>query len=899
MIFFYDRHWHHSEALHPVLEEDEDEDEDEDEVADEEDESSVANADGSSVTHRVPSPTPSQETVTSAPVSSQAKKPEYEFILFNYLLRFVHREGKIGELARAGLLFLMDVAMSPGVPVHRLAGDDLKSSTASSASTQSQTASDPIADAALALAEYILDGDFCEVLGAGLGAVYSLLPSKLEMRLEPTEAGSQAGTMTIGSTGPLSEEEKEKQELLRERARTVGLEYSTSTEFKARLDHFVKLLEFLQDVLRRNVALVADDGSIEPTSFVGSAIVQSILDAVRRIFLENVLYPSILECSDSDGSAVAVMSYIDVMVRTLHEPQFAETLIDFLVSEDDTESSRRRHRIRPTLLLDSQRHGPPQAGASKETKRNRRRSSAMMLLEMEAPDARKQSEYLTSMGRFTLKDLLLTNMRSTSHASITAAIQLMQSLLVHHCHLTIDRLFIFSYESTSPVSPQTALNRKTLSDEEEETFTYPGSETQPATLSFSGPELVSKPPDATYSMHERELGMYLALVARIDSANSQGAFSTGYDHYLRDALSTIANHACSRSDEPPPKHLLDVNDPLLSLVLQSLRHFYSNTPELNMALTGMLAAVASCPERCLRGWLLFGSEATPPPQKKGVSGNARLFDDGDDRSIDFDVNESLSLSDPPLPILRPEPLSQPVVLSILQGLLSNLDRFRSSVHDFDTLLNERRQGLIFSENLTDALNLTFDLSQNITGIVSSPQTARSVAGTGPPQSPPPKAKAKSKTSTWASLLTPRKNRTQAASPSPSEPSTPAQAGKAIEASPFGSHYRKTNAITVEPMVAPMPSSGIWAPAEQRTFTIDEENVFGSSGQWGDDISTDLIPTQLQSREEQKGQEDTSDQHQTTLSQLLDNVVILEESIKELTAIIHARRSLGIDTLSYL
>ena len=37
----------------------------------------------------------------------------------------------------------------------------------------------------------------------------------------------------------------------------------------------------------------------------------------------------------------------------------------------------------------------------------------------------------------------------------------------------------------------------------------------------------------------------------------------------------------------------------------------------------------------------------------------------------------------------------------------------------------------------------------------------------------------------------------------------------------------------------------------------------------------------------------------TLSQLLDNVVILEESIKEIVAIIHARRSLGIDSLRYL
>jgi len=37
----------------------------------------------------------------------------------------------------------------------------------------------------------------------------------------------------------------------------------------------------------------------------------------------------------------------------------------------------------------------------------------------------------------------------------------------------------------------------------------------------------------------------------------------------------------------------------------------------------------------------------------------------------------------------------------------------------------------------------------------------------------------------------------------------------------------------------------------------------------------------------------------SLSQLLDNVVILEESIKELAAILQVRRSLGIDALRYI
>ena len=890
MIFFYDKHWYHSEPLVSVSEENEDEDEEDHEEREE----SFSN---DNTAGRTSSPTPSQETVTSARMSSQTKKPEYEFILFNYLLRFVHREGKIGDFARAGLLFLMDVAMSPGVPVHHLAGEGLKSFATSSVTQPQSTGSDPIADAALALAEYILDGDFCEVLGAGLGAVYSLLPTKLEIHPDQVENTSQANSMIIGSTGPLTDKEKEEKERVRENAQLVGLEYSSSPEFKARLEHFMKLLEFLQDVLRRNVANISDNGTVEPTSFVGSAIVQTILDAVRRIFLENVLYPSILECSDVDGSAVAVMSYIDVMVRTLHDAQFAEMLIDFLVSEDDTERTRQQPRIRPTLLLNKTTVSSTSSDSNtlRNKKMKRRKSSAMMLLEMEAPDARRQSEYLTSMGRFTLKDLVLINMRSSAPAAVTAALQLMQSLLTNHCRLSVDRLFIFSYERTAENVQSSAMELKQYSDDDDEVFTYPGAEanvTPSPDTTFTSPELLSTAPDATYHMHERELGLYLGLVARIDPAHSQGAFSTGYDHYLRDALTSITSHACSTNasdlEEDKPRHTLDMNDPALSLVLQSLRHFYSNPPELNMALTGMLAAVAVCPERCLKGWLLFGSDGSSLDQRIDNDNTPQLFNDGDDRSMDFEINERLTRNDPPLPIRGAEPLSQPVVFSILQGLVSHIDRFRSLVDGFDVFLSERRQGLVFSENLTDALSLSFDLSNNITGVVESPRPIR--ADVHPPATPQ-RPKQKTKSSTWASLLTPKKSRSRAVSPAPSEPTTPASKGKTVETSPFGSHYKRTNQISVEALIAPIPSHGSWIPTEQRKFSVEEENVFGSSSQWGNDnpVTTDSTDANQESERDRT----------VKLSQLLDNVVILEESIKELTAIIHARRSLGIDTLRYL
>lgn len=57
------------------------------------------------------------------------------------------------------------------------------------------------------------------------------------------------------------------------------------------------------------------------------------------------------------------------------------------------------------------------------------------------------------------------------------------------------------------------------------------------------------------------------------------------------------------------------------------------------------------------------------------------------------------------------------------------------------------------------------------------------------------------------------------------------------------------------------------------------------------------------REEGSGDESDNEHEDTgktiTLSQLLDNVVLLEEAIKELTAIIQARVSLGIDEVRYI
>lgn len=892
MIFFHDKHWYRPEPLFAVEEEDEEDEEEQPSAAKPEGENEAVPETSSEALHKQDAPLP--DDITAA--SSTTKKPEYEFLLFNYLLRFAHREGQIGDFARAGLLFLMDVAMSPIEPSQ--SSNDLSSSTSTLSSVN-----DPTNDAALALAEYILDGDFSDVLAAGLAAVYSILPTKLEVRPPvQTESTPSSGMILGGSAVEVSDEAKEKEEIERENRRYSGVEDSSSADFKSRLDYFLKLLEFLQDVLRRNVVQETPDGSGDPSALLGSAIVQSILDAVRRVFLENVLYPSILECSDSDGSAVAVMSYIEIMVRTLDNGQLGDLLVQFLTSEDNTEDfTRTRMRPRHRSTLDLTTNAPPPTESTRAAKSRRRKSAAMALLEIEAPHTRQQSDYFTSMGRFTLRDLLLSSLRSASPATATAAMQLLHTMLQQYCRLSVEKLLVVIHDPFATSFPQPASllspnDSSKIDDDDDEAFVYPGAETD----TFmddpkpSGLSALFVQPETTFLAHEREMNLYLGLVSRVNPNHTEDAFSTGYDHYLRDALATIESQQClffdmDLKEREKLKHKLNPSDPMLSSLVDGLRRFFANTPELNMSLTDVLATLAICPDRSLAGWLTFAEgdkkDAAPLDMWSSLVGHK---DDGDDRSVDWRINSDLALRTTPLATSTADERTRPVVYTIFQGLVQQLERYRTLIEDFDRFLLERRQGLLFSENLTDALTLALDFEGNAFARAVSPPTTAGDAT--------PRPKPKSKGASFVSIFTPKKRAKQ--SQTPTDSPTPRGGHKALEASPFGPHYQRTAAIVVEPYLAPAPSDGPWQPAKPvKKWNEDEADAF-ASGQWGDTSLANELGRAEEERLEQEEEQERKVTH-VTLSQLLDNVVILEECMKELVAIIHARRSLGIDSVRYL
>ncbi|RUP50273.1 Retinoic acid induced 16-like protein-domain-containing protein [Jimgerdemannia flammicorona] len=878
-----------------------------------------------------PRPTLADAVVAAQPYySPQPKKPEYEFLLFTYLLRFVHREGRSGDYARTGLLFIMEMANEQG------------------------------------LGDFILDSDFATIMVASLGALYSQLPRKLVVKDE-MELNSNSSAYLLGfDMDP------------RALPRGVGVEMSSSPDFKYQLDSFLKLLEFCQDVLTRcpNVEI----------SF-------SLLQNIRTIFLENILYPSILECSDVDGSSVAVISYIDLILQTLQQDELVDVVVGFLMVSDDDEPAP---TPAPTPRTERQ------AIFSGE---NRRQSNIYVGL---VEDQIKSSPYFTAIGRFTLKDLIFTRLKSSSQPTVVATLKLLHTLITRHCRYSLQLLSIEVDEKATnfPRRPPAPMQPGIMS-------APIGRDSDPILSASSSSSTSSK--STTISHHLRELELFFSLISAIDESHSQEILSVGYETYLRDAEATIEADWCyqnaalvewsmaaidassstkpngrnkrmskmekrksfkygQRFDEinsssfeeafqsptipntpvplPSPKvhiprHRVRQTDPLLQILLGLLSHFFAQSSELNLALTGVISALAVCPYRSLEGWLAFRESdradpdellvlenmgntggSTPgeghavrpsipaPVRENANKGKIRANDiyahfepdrdpvnendDNDDRSIDFATDRN-SVTMTAATTFK----SFPPFFTLFRTLTQQVDYYRSEINLFDLFLQERRKGLFQGEAaLADprpslSASLSTSNRRNKTPAAQAPgsgaakpePTNSSSIGVHPSRRPsalrastsasPRLGPVRSNSMGTSNLASTASAASSSASfvgvPTPSSSASLREIPVLSPQSPLSIHAHKTREIRIQPL---FPSNFVMEPEEQ-IFSLDEddEDTFAPK-------TTPSMPRRMDKSTE------------ISLSNLLNNVVILEEAIKELVALVQVRRSLGIDEVLF-
>ncbi|KAF9279275.1 hypothetical protein BGZ68_008037 [Mortierella alpina] len=620
-------------------------------------------------------------------------KRDYEFLLFTYLSKFVHREGKAGDFARTGLLFLMELA-------HGSLGD------------------------------YILDSEFATYLTAGIGALYSQLPRKLMV----IGASSALTGNSISSDGTGSPEVKP--------SRRANVELSTSADFQSRMDAFLKVLEFCQDVLMR---------------CPNAEITATLLNSFKAVFLESILYPSILECSDTDGSSVAVISYIDMILQLLEHEALVDLVVGFLMASDEDDT------------------------------KDRTQEDTDAFAEVQNPQT--TSPYFMATGRFTLKDLVLSRLKSRSQPTVIATLKLLNTVITRHCRYSL-KLLSVKFDSR-PMNLEDPIDIRL-------------------------PEPYKEVPRINH--HTHELDLFFALISTINPRNTPEIFCSGYESYLRDAEAAVETHQCRilptaalkdsnptailsdaerkknrrrsmkygrRLDQPHDledgallhdqgkdaatgasvgccaldhsthgnhaklTHRLLPSDPLLQSLLGTLSHFFAHTVELNLALTGVIASLANCPYRSLEGWLLFkASDVRKPdvdrgsgedsdsdldpdsPAQRGVTASqimaqfgssvaaAHVDDSDDEDTMPFCLVQDAAADEqepPPTPG-TPSFKSFPPFFTMLRTLTQQVDYYRSEIDGFDDFLTQKRHSLL-------AANESNGISTQSTGATGSQASA--------------------------------------------------------------------------------------------------------------------------------------------------------------------------------
>ena len=789
---------------------------------------------------RPPSPAGSVDSTTTiqpftAYSSRKPSKRRLRFPLFSYLLKFLHREGRIGELARAGLLFLISLegVQSSNKVVHGLPPK-----------RPAKRVSFGTDDTRRSLAVFIAHSDFADVLGAGLGAAYGLLPTRIRPvpKYDPTAVESESSSKTSHAAITLASSSASEPSNDGHRSEALAsATQSDDAELQDQLRLLVDLIEFCQDVLdslwlaSKHLTDSAygysddmDEKAAERSPSTSTItpdldpmirkLARAIAIAIRDTFIRNVVYPSLMESSDFDGSSAAVLNYLDVIVIVLRSGHIlTEVALDFLLPAD--------------LSVVGE---------------------AGYVRDIEVP--------VDETDRYTVKDLILDSLEETKRpATRVAALRLARSLVVCHGFRACDGLLQLAPRKSIPPPAEDWLPEAT----KEETG-------DPPALS-------------TVQMHFREIDALSSLLTSFGSAQNTETLQASLSNYLLDAEQALRHDSTFSValDLGGGQLPLIRNDPFVQQLFAGLSTFFSQPVEVNLAATGVISALASSPIRSLEGWLTHSSSS--------------------------------------------EQEQEPPLLELLAALVQQVAAYRDSLSEFDRFLAERRRSLMLTEDLSAALNvaelsgeeednegsksldacLTLPrIASQSSGRLQTNERARaaergfgiledkraSLAVLSPPAAasstlPPTTSGAAegeergaTRSSALARLFAGRPTRTsysfgKASTVTPVIPASSADAtltrpgvgDRKVSTStinPYTEHFRETAAVVLK--TQPATGAEAWRPPP--TTSSAQSNVV---------------------------------EGRATLSSVLDNTILLEESVKELLAIVQVRRSWGIDAVAFI
>ncbi|KAM7186536.1 Retinoic acid induced 16-like domain containing protein [Naviculisporaceae sp. PSN 640] len=499
-----------------------------------------------------------------------------DFPLFYLLIDYIHHDGKVGDFARTGLLYIIEAASS-----------------------------------SVSLEQWIVESDLSTLMATGLGALYSQLSRKLVI----DHAANDLPPILAFSD---YEHPKSNYEIIS----------STSFEFQSHLDTFLSHLLFWQDVLNHC-------RSVEVKS--------TLLEHFQVIFLQQLLYPSLLESSDIDGgSSVAVLTYLRRILESVDHPDMINLILHYLLALPDIVASV------PSDSLDV-------VSAARKRK-------SMDLATMMASKGETAADPLL----FNLVDLILACLRSQSHQTIMVTLQLISVILKrHHRYAVITLLY------TERVSGEAVFRTMGAHQQEVEYL-----------MSLAGTVGGQDNFDEIYENVVKD------TMSRLENHPCSIKLITPKTSTTNHKLPAIPD-SLPGAPRDVRSHTLRPDDPLLNIVLDRLETFFTNPVETNLSLTEAIFDLGVCGYMHLEGWFLrhphnyvFDDDDEGPPLPDPP------LDPESPEYAEYQQCKALKACR-----RRPRwnPSSLPRLLAILGTLCDQVVAYRETIPRFDDLLQQRRE----------------------------------------------------------------------------------------------------------------------------------------------------------------------------------------------------------------
>ncbi|KAF2968603.1 hypothetical protein GQX73_g5006 [Xylaria multiplex] len=497
-----------------------------------------------------------------------------DFPLFYLLMDYIHHEGRVGDFARTGLLYIIEAASN-----------------------------------SVELEQWIVESDLSTLMATGLGALYSQLSRKLVIDhppqgLPPVLAFSDYEHPTT----------------------TFEIVSSCSPDYQLHMDTFLSHLLFWQDVLNHC-------RSVEVKS--------TLLEHFQIIFLQQLLYPSLLESSDVDGgSSVAVLTYLRRILESLDHPDMINLILHYLLALPDTDTSSRRF-------------SEPAVSAARKRK-------SMDLASMMA--SKMESSYSPLL--FNLVDLIHSCLKSENAQTVCVTLQLVATILKRH-----HRYAIVTLLHTQGVDRN--ISHRTMGAHQQEVdFLMTLAGTIGGQDNFD--EVYDNILKDTMTRVEGHPCSLKLVAPKVSTHNHK--------------LPAIPDSLPGAPRDVPP-HTLSPEDPLLHNLLDIIEQFFVNPVETNLSVTETLLDLAVCGYIAIEGWLLrhprayvFEEDSDEPPSP--------LPDPATNAFKELEKLQAISRCR-----RRPkwQPSSLPRILRVLETLADQVVAFRNSIPRFDELLQQRRE----------------------------------------------------------------------------------------------------------------------------------------------------------------------------------------------------------------